>query len=150
MVTVTRSTILKFPRSSSFIHMFSSSKDDYDKEIKETKQKPRHTPGPSRPKKPDQPVYRPRRGGLKQVLSEMEQGKSGSSSTTEPDLLGSELFCLEFEADGGEITAVTVCKQDDPEAVADKICSRNKLDPLMRQALKRRIQEEMAKRQLQR
>ncbi|XP_078523001.1 UPF0561 protein C2orf68 homolog [Lissotriton helveticus] len=127
-------------------------RDDYDKEVKEAKekQKPRHTPGPSRPKKPDQPVYNPRQGGLKRATSKREKEESGSSSSNEPDPCGSELFCLEYVADGGEITAVTVCKEDDPELVTAKICSRNKLDPLMRQALKQRIREEMAKRKVQR
>ncbi|XP_029460131.1 UPF0561 protein C2orf68 homolog isoform X2 [Rhinatrema bivittatum] len=127
-------------------------RDDYDREVKQAKekQKKRHTPLPSRPKKPDLQVYHPRHRGGGDLAPGMEYEESNeSSSSADPEPPGSELFCLEYEADSGEITSVIVHKEDDPDEVTEKICSKNQLEPAMRKVLKQRIQEEMVKRQVQ-
>ncbi|CAI9576328.1 unnamed protein product [Staurois parvus] len=118
-------------------------RDDYDKEVKQAKekQKKRYTPRPSRPKKPDLQVYHPR---------QREDDISESSSSTDPEQLGNQLFCLEFEADDGEVTSIIVYEDDDAEQVAAKISIQNQLEAKMKEALKRRIQEEITKRRVHR
>uniref|UniRef100_A0A8D0G813 Chromosome 2 open reading frame 68 n=1 Tax=Sphenodon punctatus TaxID=8508 RepID=A0A8D0G813_SPHPU len=128
-------------------------RDDYDREMKQAKEKvkKRHTPAPARPRKPDQQVYHPRRKGRANLTCGLEyEGSSESSSSTEPDPQGPELFCLEYEADSGEITSVIVHQDDDPEGVTEKVCAQNQLEPAMREALKQRIQEELEKRRVKR
>ncbi|MEE6478918.1 hypothetical protein FKM82_012048 [Ascaphus truei] len=127
--------------------------DHYDREVKQAKEKQtkRCTPGAPRPKKPDLQVYHPRQRGGSHKPAELGYDDSNESgSSTDPELLGAELFCLEFEADGGEITSIIVYEDDDAELVATKITAENQLEGPMREALKRRIQEEISKRQVQR
>ncbi|XP_059586518.1 UPF0561 protein C2orf68 homolog isoform X2 [Alligator mississippiensis] len=86
-------------------------RDDYDREMKQAKEKvkKRHTPTPPRPRKPDQQVYHPRRRSQPDPSYSLDyEGSSESSSSPEPDPRGPELFCLEFEADSGDVTAVIV------------------------------------------
>uniref|UniRef100_A0ACB8EYT8 Uncharacterized protein n=1 Tax=Sphaerodactylus townsendi TaxID=933632 RepID=A0ACB8EYT8_9SAUR len=136
-------------------------RDDYDKEMKQAKEKvkKRHTPAPARPKKPDQQVYHPRQRSRADVTSGLEyEGSSESGSSTELDPYGPPLFCLEYESDSGKITSVVVhqwpmyfFQQDnDPVDVVEKISAQNQLDPAMCEALKKRVQEELEKRRVKR
>ncbi|XP_063788035.1 UPF0561 protein C2orf68 homolog isoform X2 [Pseudophryne corroboree] len=140
--------------SHGFVHHIrrnQKARDDYDKEVKQAqeKQKKRHTPGPSRPKKPDLQVYHPRQRDRGHHSSDLvDDGMSDSDSSTDPEQLGNQLFCLEFEADGGEITSIIVYEDDDAEQVATKISIQNQLEARMKEALKRRIQEEITKRRV--
>ncbi|KAG8440972.1 hypothetical protein GDO86_006637 [Hymenochirus boettgeri] len=114
-------------------------RDDYDREVKQAKQKQkkRYTPGPARPKKPDLQVYHPRQRG-------------GVFEGTEHNDGGAQLFYLDFEADGGKVTSIIVYEDDDAEQVATTISVQNHLEDRMKEALKRRIQEEISKRRVQR
>ncbi|XP_053125875.1 UPF0561 protein C2orf68 homolog [Hemicordylus capensis] len=128
-------------------------RDDYDKEMKQAKEKvkKRHTPAPSRPRKPDQQVYHPRQRNRTETTSGMEyEGSSESSSSTEPDPSGPALFCLEYESDSGQITSVVVHQDNDPDDVAAKVSAQNQLEPAMREALRQRVQEELEKRRVKR
>uniref|UniRef100_A0A8C0Q442 CB068 protein n=3 Tax=Canidae TaxID=9608 RepID=A0A8C0Q442_CANLF len=156
-------------------------RDDYDKKVKQAakeKARRRHTPAPTRPRKPDLQVYLPRHRGLSScrpfpepsprrspfsthILPENredgsthpsnpdceESGESSSSGSSEPEPSGHQLFCLEYEADSGEVTSVIVYQDDDPGRVSEEVSAHTPLDPPMREALKLRIQEEIAKRQ---
>ncbi|KAM4677580.1 UPF0561 protein C2orf68 homolog isoform 2-T2 [Discoglossus pictus] len=139
--------------SHGFVHHIrrnQKARDDYDREVKQAKekQKKRYTTGVPRPKKPDLQVYHPRRKDIHRAGGDNESNESGSS--TDPEQPGMELFCLEFEADGGEITSIIVYEDDDAEQVATKISIQNKLELRMREALRQRIQEEISKRREQR
>ncbi|XP_018411296.1 PREDICTED: UPF0561 protein C2orf68 homolog [Nanorana parkeri] len=129
-------------------------RDDYDKDMKEKakeKQRKRYTPRPSRPKKPDIQVYHPRQRESSHPSAGLaEDDISESSSSTDPEQLGNQLFCLEFEADDGEVTSIVVYEDDDAEQVATKISVQNQLEASMKEALKRRIQEEITKRRVHR
>ncbi|KAE8618900.1 hypothetical protein XENTR_v10009540 [Xenopus tropicalis] len=120
-------------------------RDDYDREVKQAKekQKKRYTPGPARPKKPDLQVYHPRQRATEKV-------HTAGALKDEPNDNGTQLFCLDFEADGGEVTSVIVYEDDDAEQLAAMISNQNQLEGGMREALKRRIQEEISKRRVQR
>ncbi|XP_045139783.1 UPF0561 protein C2orf68 homolog [Echinops telfairi] len=76
-----------------------------------------------------------------------ESGESSSSGGSELEPSGHQLFCLEYEADSGEVTSVIVYQDDDPGRVSEEVSAHTPLDPLMRDALKLRVQEEIAKRQ---
>ncbi|KFO32649.1 hypothetical protein H920_05972 [Fukomys damarensis] len=78
-----------------------------------------------------------------------EYGES-SSGGSELEPSGRQLFCLEYEADSGEVTSVIVYQDDDPGRVSEEVSAHTPLDAPMREALKLRIQEEMTKRQSQR
>ncbi|XP_077118785.1 UPF0561 protein C2orf68 homolog [Ranitomeya variabilis] len=128
-------------------------RDDYDKEVKQAKEKQRkrHTPGPSRPRKPDLQVYHPRpRERPGRTTDRADDDLTDSDSSTDPENPANQLFCLEFEADGGEVTSVVVYEDDDAEQIATKISVENQLETRMKEALKRRIQEEIAKRSVHR
>uniref|UniRef100_A0A671ETJ8 Chromosome 2 open reading frame 68 n=1 Tax=Rhinolophus ferrumequinum TaxID=59479 RepID=A0A671ETJ8_RHIFE len=128
-------------------------RDDYDKKVKQAakeKVRRRHTPAPTRPRKPDLPVYLPRHrdGSTHPSNPDCEESGDGSSSGgSEPEPSGHQLFCLEYEADSGEITSVIVYQDDDPGRVSEEVSAHTPLDPSMREALELRIQEEIAKRQ---
>ncbi|XP_043940221.1 UPF0561 protein C2orf68 homolog [Protopterus annectens] len=127
-------------------------RDDYDKEVKEAKekQKRRHTPAPPRPRKPDIQVYHPRkRGDTDTKVCDYEES-TGSSSSTEADLLGCKLFCLEYKADSGKITSVIVYNNDDPDQVVERVSLHNNLDKRMKVALRLLMQEEISKRRSKR
>uniref|UniRef100_H9GDJ0 Chromosome 2 open reading frame 68 n=1 Tax=Anolis carolinensis TaxID=28377 RepID=H9GDJ0_ANOCA len=127
--------------------------DDYDREVKQAKEKvkKRHTPAPARPRKPDQPVYHPCRRGGSPIYSFLDyEGSSESSSGTDPDVNGPPLFCLDFEADSGKITSVVVHQEHDPEDVVEKVSAQDPLEPALREALRRRVQEELEKRRVKR
>ncbi|XP_045302668.1 UPF0561 protein C2orf68 homolog [Leopardus geoffroyi] len=128
-------------------------RDDYDKKVKQAakeKGRRRHTPAPTRPRKPDLQVYLPRhRDGSTHPSNPdcEESGESSSSGSSEPEPSGHQLFCLEYEADSGEVTSVIVYQDDDPGRVSEEVSAHTPLDPPLREALKLRIQEEIAKRQ---
>ncbi|XP_037684940.1 UPF0561 protein C2orf68 homolog [Choloepus didactylus] len=128
-------------------------RDDYDKKVKQAakeKARRRHTPAPTGPRKPDLQVYLPRRRDDSTRPSNPdceESGESSSSGGSELEPSGHQLFCLEYEADSGEVTSVIVYQDDDPERVIKEVSDHTPLDPPMREALKLRIREEMAKRQ---
>ncbi|XP_060642929.2 UPF0561 protein C2orf68 homolog [Anolis sagrei] len=128
-------------------------RDDYDREVKQAKEKvkKRHTPAPARPRKPDQPVYHPCRKGHAEAPTSLEyEGSSESSSGTDPDGNGPALFCLDFEADSGKITSVVVHQEHDPEEVVEKVSAQDPLEPALKEALRRRVQEELEKRRVKR
>ncbi|XP_069622870.1 UPF0561 protein C2orf68 homolog isoform X2 [Ranitomeya imitator] len=86
-------------------------RDDYDKEVKQAKEKQRkrHTPGPSRPRKPDLQVYHPHpRERPSRTTDRADDDLTDSDSSTDPENPANQLFCLEFEADGGQVTSVVV------------------------------------------
>ncbi|KAG8512969.1 UPF0561 protein C2orf68, partial [Galemys pyrenaicus] len=128
-------------------------RDDYDKKVKQAakeKVRRRHTPAPTRPRKPDLQVYLPRhRDGSTHPSNPdcEESGESSCSGGSEPEPSGHQLFCLEYETDSGEVTSVIVYQDDDPGRVSEEVSAHTPLDPSMREALKLRIQEEIAKRQ---
>ncbi|KAM4747388.1 UPF0561 protein C2orf68 homolog [Rhinophrynus dorsalis] len=127
-------------------------RDDYDRKVKQAKekQKKRYTPGPPRPKKPDLQVYHPRQRGRSHPSGVLEEGESNESgSSTDPEHPGAELFLLDFEADGGEVTSIIVYEDDDAEQVATKISVQYQLEADMKEALRRRIHEEISKRREQ-
>uniref|UniRef100_A0A8C6ERQ7 Uncharacterized protein n=1 Tax=Marmota marmota marmota TaxID=9994 RepID=A0A8C6ERQ7_MARMA len=76
-----------------------------------------------------------------------ESGESSSSGGSELEPSGHQLFCLEYESDNGEVTSVIVYQDDDPGRVSEEVSAHTPLDLPMREALKLRIQEEIAKRQ---
>ncbi|KAM4037634.1 UPF0561 protein C2orf68 homolog [Anomaloglossus baeobatrachus] len=128
-------------------------RDDYDKEVKQAKEKQRkrYTPGPARPRKPDLQVYHPHpRERPSRSAHRADDDLSDSDSSTDPEASANQLFCLEFEADGGEVTSVIVYEDDDADQIATKISLENQLEARMTEALKRRIQEEIAKRRVHR
>ncbi|KAL6082931.1 hypothetical protein STEG23_007793 [Scotinomys teguina] len=101
-------------------------RDDYDKKVKQAakeKARRRHTPAPTRPRKPDLQVYLPRHrdGSAHLVTPDCEEsGESSSSGSSELEPPGRQLFCLEYEADSGEVTSVIVY-----QARAADDCGRN-------------------------
>ncbi|XP_038641520.1 UPF0561 protein C2orf68 homolog [Scyliorhinus canicula] len=128
-------------------------RDDYDKEVRQAKekQKKRQTPAPVRPRKPDLQMYHPRRRNGAENSSGFDYEESnGSSSGTDPDAAteseNTELFCLDYQAADKIVTSVVIHQGDDPEKVAEKIGTKNSLEPLMKEALRVRIQEEIEKR----
>ncbi|XP_068130969.1 LOW QUALITY PROTEIN: UPF0561 protein C2orf68 homolog [Hyperolius riggenbachi] len=127
-------------------------RDDYDKEVKQAKEKQRkrYTPRPSRPKKPDLQVYHPRQRESHPNAGLAEDDISEHSSSSDHEQSGNQLFCLEFEADGGKITSIIVYEDDDAEEIATKISIQNQLEARMKEALRRRIQEEITKRRVHR
>ncbi|XP_033031213.1 UPF0561 protein C2orf68 homolog [Trachypithecus francoisi] len=128
-------------------------RDDYDKKVKQAakeKVRRRHTPAPTRPRKPDLQVYLPRHRDISAYPRNPdyeESGESSSSGGSELEHSGHQLFRLEYEADSGEVTSVIVYQGDDPGKVSEEVSAHTPLDPPMREALKLRIQEEIAKRQ---
>ncbi|XP_062911405.1 UPF0561 protein C2orf68 homolog [Mobula hypostoma] len=131
-------------------------RDDYDKEVRQAKerQRKRQTPAPVRPRKPDLQVYHPRRRNGAENFSRFDcEESNGSSSGTDPEpqnttgeARNTELFCLDYQADDKIVTSVIIHQNDDPKKVAEKIGSKNSLEPLMKEALRLRIQEEIEKR----
>ncbi|XP_078095431.1 UPF0561 protein C2orf68 homolog [Mustelus asterias] len=131
-------------------------RDDYDKEVRQAKerQKKRQTPAPVRPRKPDLQVYHPRRRNGAENSSGFECEESNeSSSGTDPEPQSAplesdstQLFCLDYQADDNIVTSVVIHQGDDPRKVAEKIGNKNSLEPLMKEALRLRIQEEIEKR----
>uniref|UniRef100_A0A8D2D1R4 Uncharacterized protein n=1 Tax=Sciurus vulgaris TaxID=55149 RepID=A0A8D2D1R4_SCIVU len=126
-------------------------RDDYDKKVKQAREKARrrHTPAPTRPRKPDLQVYLLRSYGSTHPGNPdcEESGESSSSGGSELEPSGHQLFCLENEAENGEVTSVIVYQDDDPGRVSEEVSAHTPLDLPMREALKLRIQEEIAKRQ---
>ncbi|XP_064231891.1 UPF0561 protein C2orf68-like [Aotus nancymaae] len=111
---------------------------DCDKKVKQAakeKVRTRHTPSPTGPREPELRVYlrRPRDvSAHPRSPDDDEWGESSSSG-------GSELFCMEYEADSGEVTSVMVYR-------SEELSARKPLDPPMREALQLHIQEEIAMR----
>ncbi|KAL4666006.1 hypothetical protein H8957_012006 [Semnopithecus entellus] len=128
-------------------------RDDYDKKVKQVakeKVRRRHTPAPTRPRKPDLQVYLPRHRDISAHPRNPDyevSGESSSSGGSELEPSGHQLFRLEYEADSGEVTSVIVYQGDGPGKVSEEVSAHTPLDPPMREALKLRIQEEIAKRQ---
>uniref|UniRef100_G1SH37 Uncharacterized protein n=1 Tax=Oryctolagus cuniculus TaxID=9986 RepID=G1SH37_RABIT len=108
-------------------------RDDYDKKVKQAAKEKMalREDGSTRPGNPD--------------LEESSESSSSGGSELEPS--GHQLFCLEYEADSGEVTSVIVYQDDDPGRVSEEVSAHTPLDPPMREALKLRIQEEIAKHQ---
>ncbi|NXP40952.1 CB068 protein, partial [Leiothrix lutea] len=59
---------------------------------------------------------------------------------------GPRLFCLEYEGDDGQVTAVIVHQGDSAEEVTRRVCARSPLEPPLRRALCQRVQDELSKR----
>uniref|UniRef100_A0A8C5RS14 Chromosome 2 open reading frame 68 n=1 Tax=Laticauda laticaudata TaxID=8630 RepID=A0A8C5RS14_LATLA len=131
-------------------------RDDYDRQVKQAKEQQlrrRLTPAPPRPRRPDRQVYRAGRRGEsgppgRRARSEASSGSSSSSRERRPR--GPALFCLEYEADGGQVTSVVVYQDNDPEEVVEKVSAQNQLEPALHQALRQRVQEELEKRRVKR
>ncbi|KAM9175145.1 UPF0561 protein C2orf68 homolog isoform 2-T2 [Mergus octosetaceus] len=101
-------------------------RDAYERSVRQARGRARgrHTATPPRPRRPDQPVYRPRR----------------------PEPRGPRLFCLDFEGDDGRVTSVIVHQGDSAEEVTRRVCARSPLEPPLRRALCQRVQDELSKR----
>ncbi|XP_039624521.1 UPF0561 protein C2orf68 homolog [Polypterus senegalus] len=128
-------------------------RDDYDKEVKEAKekQKKRHSSGPARPRRPDIQVYHPRCRSGTEISQVMENEESNeSSSSADPELHGTELFCLEYEADSGDVSSFIIHRDDDPRKVVELVAAENILDSGMKATLYQRIQQEIEKRKVKR
>ncbi|XP_034286569.1 UPF0561 protein C2orf68 homolog [Pantherophis guttatus] len=132
-------------------------RDDYDRQVKQAKEQLRRrlTPAPPRPRRPDQQVYRAGRRGAAGaapggVEGESEASSGSSSSSRERCPRGPALFCLEYEADGGQVTSVVVYQDNDPEEVVEKVSAQNQLEPALHEALRQRVQEELEKRRVKR
>ncbi|XP_066510255.1 UPF0561 protein C2orf68 homolog [Hoplias malabaricus] len=124
-------------------------RDDYDKEVKQAKeqQKRRHTAVPRRPRRPDREVYHLRhRNGSEPGAGVEADEWNESSSSTEQESTGSELFWLDYQADSGHVTSFIVYKEDEPKSVVERVEEKNVLDSAMKAALLARIGREMDKR----
>ncbi|XP_058633005.1 UPF0561 protein C2orf68 homolog isoform X1 [Onychostoma macrolepis] len=86
-------------------------RDDYDREVKQAKekQKHRHANTPRRPRRPDRQVYHPRHQNGSEPGVNAEDWNE-SSSGTEQENTGTELFWLDYQADNGQITSFIVHK----------------------------------------
>ncbi|XP_013913859.1 PREDICTED: UPF0561 protein C2orf68 homolog [Thamnophis sirtalis] len=135
--------------------------DDYDRQVKQAKEQLRRrlTPAPPRPRRPDQQVYRAGRRGAVGTApgggggggeGESEASSESSSSSRERRPRGPALFCLEYEADGGQVTSVVVYQDNDPEEVVEKVSAQNQLEPALHEALRQRVQDELEKRRVKR
>ncbi|KAM8990334.1 UPF0561 protein C2orf68 homolog [Ara ararauna] len=112
-------------------------RDAYERALRQTRGRARLPVTPPRPRRPDQPVYRPRRGG----------GPGGDPSPGPPqDPRGPRLFCLEYEGDDGSVTSVIVHQGDSAEDVTQRVCARSPLEPPLRRALCQRVQDELRQR----
>ncbi|KAG8141121.1 putative UPF0561 C2orf68-like protein [Naja naja] len=135
-------------------------RDDYDRQVKQAKEQLRRrlTPAPPRPRRPDLQVYRAGRRGAAGgaapagagAVGESEASSGSSSSSRERRPRGPALFCLEYEADGGQVTSVVVYQDNDPEEVVEKVSAQNQLEPALHEALRQRVQEELEKRRVKR
>ncbi|NXB95751.1 CB068 protein, partial [Vidua chalybeata] len=128
-------------------------RDAYDRAVRQARGRARTrlTPGPARPRRPDQQVYRPHRGGGAGAAG----GPGGDASAGPPTesrgappepARGPRLFCLEYEGDDGRVTAVIVHQGDSAEEVTRRVCARSPLEPPLRRALCQRVQDELSKR----
>ncbi|XP_007434607.1 UPF0561 protein C2orf68 homolog [Python bivittatus] len=102
---------------------------------------------------PDDPSFAPTLcfpGKAEAPLGHEYEGSSGSSSSTEREPRGPALFCLEYEADGGQVTSVVVYQDNDPEEVVEKISAQNQLEPALQEALRQRVEAELEKRRVKR
>ncbi|KAK9973993.1 hypothetical protein ABG768_022104 [Culter alburnus] len=124
-------------------------RDDYDREVKQAKEKQRrrHTTTPRRPRRPDRQVYHPRhQNGSEAGANAEAEDWNESSSGTEQENTGTELFWLDYQADNGQITSFIVHKEDKPEVIVERVAEKNVLDSAMRAALLARVGQEMDKR----
>ncbi|KAM4883429.1 UPF0561 protein C2orf68 homolog isoform 2-T2 [Sylvia borin] len=128
-------------------------RDAYDRAVRQARGRARTrlTPAPARPRRPDQQVYRPHRGSGERHRQRGDTGGRGAatprggpggdaSAGPPPDTReaspdparGPRLFCLEYEGDDGQVTAVIV--------------HQSPLEPPLRRALCQRVQDELSKR----
>ncbi|NXO91541.1 CB068 protein, partial [Certhia brachydactyla] len=85
--------------------------------------RPRLIPGPARPRRPDQQVYRPNRGG-----GERHRDTGGGyRGYRESGVRG-------------------IPSGDSAEEVTRRVCARSPLEPPLRRALCQRVQDELSKR----
>ncbi|XP_071435183.1 UPF0561 protein C2orf68 homolog [Pithys albifrons albifrons] len=123
-------------------------RDAYDRAVRQARGRARSrlTPGPARPRRPDQQVYRPRGcGGPGGDASAGPPPGDPRGSPPDPSR-GPRLFCLEYEGDDGHVTAVIVHQGDSAEEVTRRVCARSPLEPPLRRALCQRVQDELSKR----
>ncbi|XP_026110943.1 UPF0561 protein C2orf68 homolog [Carassius auratus] len=128
-------------------------RDDYDREVKQAKEKQRRRHGssstPQRPRRPDRQVYHPRLqngSGSGAGASAEAEDWNESSSGTEQENTDTELFWLDYQADNGHITSLIVHKEDKPEVIVQRVAEKNALDSAMRAALLARVGQEINKR----
>ncbi|XP_039420099.1 UPF0561 protein C2orf68 homolog [Corvus cornix cornix] len=148
-------------------------RDAYDRAVRQARGRARTrlTPAPARPRRPDQQVYRPhrgsgerlregggtraaRRGDPEQWLRRGEGVPAATPARAPPrgprgppdPARGPRLFCLEYEGDDGQVTAVIVHQGDSAEEVTRRVCARSPLEPPLRRALCQRVQDELSKR----
>ncbi|XP_052447465.1 UPF0561 protein C2orf68 homolog [Carassius gibelio] len=128
-------------------------RDDYDREVKQAKEKQRRRHGssstPQRPRRPNRQVYHPRlqNGSVSGAGASAEaEDWNESSSGTEQENTCTELFWLDYQADNGHITSLIVHKEDKPEVIVQRVAEKNALDSAMRAALLARVGQEINKR----
>ncbi|KAA0716572.1 UPF0561 protein C2orf68 -like protein [Triplophysa tibetana] len=124
-------------------------RDDYDREVKQAKEKQRQRPTtiPRHPKRPDKQVYHLRhQNGSESCVHVGTEDWNESSSGTDQENTGTELFWLDYQADSGQITSFIVYKEDKPETIVERVSQMNILDSAMRAALLARVGKEMDKR----
>uniref|UniRef100_A0A8V5H106 Uncharacterized protein n=1 Tax=Melopsittacus undulatus TaxID=13146 RepID=A0A8V5H106_MELUD len=129
-------------------------RDAYERALRQARGRARLPVTPTRPRRPDQAVYRPRRGGERRGGgthggAPMEDGgtNGGMGMGPPPDPRGPRLFCLEYEGDDGSVTSVIVHQGDSAEDVTQQVCARSPLEPSLRRALCQRVQDELRQRQ---
>ncbi|XP_030145997.4 UPF0561 protein C2orf68 homolog isoform X1 [Taeniopygia guttata] len=123
-------------------------RDAYERAVRQARgrARPRLIPGPARPRRPDQPVYRPQRGGGGPGADASAGPLSEGGGAPPEPARGPRLFCLEYEGDDGRVTAVIVHQGDSAEEVTRRVCARSPLEPPLRRALCQRVQDELSKR----
>ncbi|NXI11172.1 CB068 protein, partial [Irena cyanogastra] len=103
-------------------------RDAYDRAVRQARGRARTrlTPGPARPRRPDQQVYRPHRdrGGLPGGVG-VPWGRRGVPRAQ-------------------RVTRVP--QGDSAEEVTRRVCARSPLEPPLRRALCQRVQDELSKR----
>ncbi|KAL4240637.1 85/88 kDa calcium-independent phospholipase A2 [Mactra antiquata] len=118
-------------------------RDNYDKEVRATKQQNhprRYYNYNNRPKRPDAAVYMP----PKPTEDDWEEEERQQSS--EDDDMPKRLFCFEFEDKDGKIYKQYVMEGVRAEILASRMGYDRKLSQPMIKALEQRLQQEIDKR----
>ncbi|NWV41816.1 CB068 protein, partial [Grantiella picta] len=118
-------------------------RDAYDRAVRQARGRARTrlTPAPARPRRPDQQVYRPRRGNV----GTSKSGAPCCSGCCGRVLWGGRCHGWEFRVAGGA-RVLWVPQGDSAEEVTRQVCARSPLEPPLRRALCQRVQDELSKR----
>ncbi|NWS91858.1 CB068 protein, partial [Toxostoma redivivum] len=119
-------------------------RDAYDRAVRQARGRARTrlTPAPARPRRPDQQVYRPHRGGG-------ERHRGGGEGRPREVEGGGEWALWGTGGAMGQRQAPRVTRVpqgDSAEEVTRRVCARSPLEPPLRRALCQRVQDELSKR----